>query len=1089
MPLNWQTVTLPLAAGLDTKGDARASDPPKLDICRDVQFDELGGVQTRYPFAAMSNSIFGGGTLSGCRRLAVVNDELCVFTADSMYSWNAQISAWVLRGTHLAVNVTETPRFATTGDQLDGDRAELNGTIVYAWSEGGILFVAASDKATGAVLMSPFSMIAISGRPRLVALNTKIMLFFENIGALTAIALDPANPATALSGGPTVTVAAAAVFNSFYDVVKVDGQDLAIGVYRRDVTTSYSVFTCTPALAVTTSTKARTADGPVAIATTPGGGLQTQVIRHDTGVAVRGDFLTTSSLADLTINQTIVNGAFTAANQIAAAYRSVTTGGAFRCYVYVSSEAPTSGLGTIVQNFVDTAGTIGTATTLMRILGVASRAFDYNGSVYVWFAFAGQSTVATLGPFKTPPFALQNTYFLYRDDGLLVAKCVATRGGGFLPAQGRLPGVTLTSGTTEFSWCATLRRKIQLGTGDVDFAAREPVDVVFAFDSNAARRVDRIGRTLYIAAGEVLQYDGVRLVETGFHIYPWILGIIDAGGGSVATGTYSYKQTYRYLNAQGETERSTTATIASITNTGSSLSILTSTPLTATHKTSVVPAAEFWRTAVAPTSESPFFLVSSQDPAVLTNPNRYVPNSTTATTLPTFNDFLADASITIREANPENGAILESLAPPGASIIIASDTRLFLGGVAGDPDRVWYSRLRGDGEIASFHDGNVVPIPRTGGDITALVFNAETLTVFRSTAIYALLGQGVDNAGGGQNFESRTISVDVGAVSQESVAFTPKGVIFKSRKGWYLLSPSWQVQYIGGQVNAFDADTVYSIDVVETQHHVRILTNGRTLIWDYLVNQWGEWTIADGLHSVIWNGSHVYLTATGPKLQSTTYSSLTYGVDGETAWWKPAGDQQGEATVRWFSVLGEYRSSCLILVRVARDYQYDGAGNAVYYDDTAWLPSPTVVGSALQVKHTPSLQIVQSIKVRITAVALGARATLSTGALSGAVNTSGTNWTAAFNVFDFVSAGKLFKPGLMGNSVTMSLGFQTGTAVLVDVRDHYRYVPSESRWVEDPDNIGVRIVTPAATLTVGALETAIQSGTTLAQLQTADATP
>jgi hypothetical protein len=1086
--INWQTVNLPFATGLNQRSDDRARPIAFLDICKDVQFDEHGGIQTRLPFAALSNDIFGGGTLSNCRRIDWVNGELVVFTIDSVYSWNAQLAKWVLRGTHLAVAVTERVMFTTTGDQLDADRAELSGTIVYTWAEGAAslrrVFVAAIDKATGAVLLTPTTLTGATYLlPRVVALTTKILLFAHDISAnLVCWALDPASPGTAIAGAPTTVLASVA--NSFYDVVKIDSQDKAVGAVRRTTTTSYTIFTVTAGLTVAASTKARTADGPLAVASLPGGGLSTQVIRGN-GTNIQGDFITTATLADVTTGQAVGTAAGTPVNQIAAAYRSVQNGGAFRCYAFWSAqESTTAATWATKFNFVDSAGTIGTQAAFIQHLAPASRAFDHNGSVYLWMAFGGQSTFSGAGDLGFQSFQTQNTYFLYRDDQYLSnAKAVATHGGGLTSTTGHLSGVALTSGSTTYSWCGTERRRLELGgVKHVGFAARAPVDVTFEFDSNRARRVARLGAALYVAGGEIMQYDGVRLVEAGFHIYPWLFGLIDAGGGSMSPGDYAYKMTWRYETAAGELDRSTTATIGSVTVTGSSTSIPVSAPLTATHKTAVVPAVEVWRTAEDPISDSPFFLVSSQDPSALTNPNRYLPNDPTATTLPTFNDFAADATVIALEANPENDGVLENTAPPPAQIIVATDTRLFLGAVANDPDSVWYSRQRAEGEVAGFHETLRVPVPRPGGDMTAIAFHNETLTVFRETAIYAFPGEGFNNFGQGQNFgPKRDISLDVGAVSQESVAVTPLGTIFKSSKGWHMLTPGWSVQYIGGAVSDYDTETVHAVDVLEAQHQVRILTSGRMLVWDYLASrpespmgQWGEWTISDGVHATMWQGTHVYLTATGPKQQQTSYAALTYGMDVERTW-KLEDILQGASRCRKLQFLGEYRSAFLARVRVAYNYKRTG-GVPDYVDDKAWSPSPTVVGGPLQLRHSPKRPICESITVRITAVTSSVLATRATATLAVPVQTSGTNWTATFQA---VGLGEL------GNAVTLRLAFVVGTGS-IDVRDHFAFDPATSSWSPAVGTIGVLVT---GTPTVAQLEAAIVAGTDLATLSSADGTP
>jgi hypothetical protein len=1098
--LDWQVMSIGLGSGLFTKTDKRFSSPPSLDIARDVQFEELGGVQTRLPFSAMANAIFGGGTLANCRRLATVNGELCVFTDTGLYSWNAQLSQWMNRGAHLAVSVAEDPRFSTTGDQIDADRAELNGTIVVAWTEGTQVYAGALDKSTGAVLVSPTAVSTAVGRPRLVAMTTRILLFVDAGGNnFTVRAIDPAAPGTALSGAGS---ALSSAFNGYYDVARVPSQDTVIVGHRRVTTTAYSAVKVTwngTSITTTTQTPGRVCDGPIAVSVDPTG-TNVQIVRAN-GTNIEGDLLAVSGLTDVFTAQPIGSVLGTPVNQIAAAHRSVQNGGAYRCYVFWDSQESSSTCTWLSQsNWVDTANTRGTPGNFVRHLAIASRAFDYNGSVYVWLAFGGATVINATGAFTVPPVALQNSYFLHRDDAFLLAKTIAGSGGGFVASTGRLPGVALTSGTGVFSWCGLQRRRVAMINDGRNFAAREPVDVTFTFDANDARRCVQLGGTLYIAAGEILAYDGVRIVELGHHVYPWVLSVIDAsGGGSVAVGTYAYKATWRYQNAQGEVDRSTTATIAQITVTGNSTSFPSpNAPLTVTHKTAVPPAVEIWRTQVNPTADAPFYLATSNDPTALTNPNRYVPNDPTLASLPTFTDFYSDSTLATKEINPENGGVLEALAPPAAKIVIATDTRLFLAGVAGDPDRIWYSRERNDGEVASFHDSLTIDVPPAGGAITSLWVMDGVLYVGRQYAIYALPGTGFDNTGGGANFgPAQIVSLDVGPVSQEAQCLTPPGLVFFSSKGWYLCDRARTLRYIGGAVNAFDADTVLSVDLLTSRHEVRALTNNRMLVWTYTdavdlvdaqtpggMGQWSERTIADGLDAVLWNGSYVYLTSTGPKQEQTSYSGLSYGIDVETSWIKLR-DLQGYGKVSEIMILGEYRSAHLVRVRVARDYQYDVSGNVVYFDDKAWSPSPTTIGSALQVRHTPSASNgnCEAIKIRITAVAEQTRATLATSsALAPSVSTSGTVWAATW------AAVSSF-PGLMGNSITMTCAFAAGATPSVDVRDHFAYSVSLGRWIEDVDNVGILVTGTNASTTVAALEAAIAAASKLCTLQSADATP
>lgn len=976
--LAWTTLQLPLAAGLQQSTDDRARQPPYLDVALDVQFDEQGGVQTRKPFLAQGASIVGGGTISNARRLVANGDELLLFTDTALYSWNEQLSKWVSKGTHLAVKVDDEAAFVATGDQVDCDRAELSGVIVYVWTTtGGRPYIAALDKETGSVLVSPTQLTGSGGaagdgtRTRVISLATVFHVYWiENTSdKLLCLALDPATLSTSTVAATPTTIDTG--LNAYYDVVKVPGADTAIGAIRLTPTTSYMIFKvpANPASA-TTSTKARTCTNAIAVSCDPTG-TNLEVIRANSTNVV-GDMITISSLADTAqINKAIGTTDTNPATQIAACHRSVADGGNYRCYAFWSStNGSIVGVG-VKYNYVDTAGNLGTQAQMLTNAAVASRAFDYGGRVFVHIVFAGESASfasAAMNVFG----ALQNSYYLYRDDAFLVAKQLMNRAGGFIYRDSILPGVALTAGTTGYSWCGTERRVIPIGVKGKDYEDRGPRDVTITFDSNDARRCVRLGETLYITGGEILQYDGVSLVEVGFHTFPWFMTAGDDGtSGSIPDGTYAFKHTWRYDNAKGDRDRSTTAIAAdAVANTGAPpqrLANASIASLSITHKRTDVehyPALEVWRTAVNPTLDAPFYLVTSKDPADVSGANCYVANDPTAFTLSTFYDELLDADIVAFESDPETGGVLENLAPPPASVIIASDTRLFLAGVSGDPDRVWYSKLRSPGEVAAFHDALTVTIPSEGGDITALGFLNETLIVFRETAIYACAGDGFDNLGGGQNYgPARQLALGCGAVNHESVVATPGGLMFKSNKGWYLLNRGWSAEYIGGAISDYDDETPIAVTLVETQHQVRILTSSRMLVFDYLAQQWAEWTVDDGLHATVWQGTYAYLAATQAMIEvDFADATLDYGLDVETAWIKPA-DLQGGVSVRWIELLGEFMSTDWTHLRVRVAYNY----NDTYVDDK-YCPVTPVADTPFQLRYGPKRPKCEAIKFRFTAI-------------------------------------------------------------------------------------------------------------------------
>lgn len=1088
--LRWQVLNWPFGFGLNQQTDKRARPAPALDIAKDVQVDEQGGLQTRLPYTVMSNNIAGGGTLTNCRRLFVSGDELCVLTKSALYSYDEQLAQWVLKATHLAAKIDESPVFISTGDQVETDRAELSGRIYYAWTDTSKVYVAVVDKATGATWMSPSPVGGTGTRPRLVALTTVVLLFWHAgtdgaPGNIRVYVIDPttANPTTLSTAlaVPTVsgTPLAAASSGSYYDTVKIPGSDSAIFVARRAVNTSYEIAKISNAGAVTASTKARTCTGPIAVSVDPTGATA-QVLRAN-AVAMQGDRITVSSLADAATGQAIGTITGATCTQVAACHRSVQDSGAYRCYVFWDeAESVTFSPSWLSRvNYVDTAGTIGTEAEFVYRLGIASRAFDYDGRVYVWGAFGGQSDFTGANPalFRAQ---LQNSFFLYRDDAFIVAKAAMGRAGGFRAATGHLPGVALVDGTTTYAFCGDERRIIPLGGAEHSgYADRGPRDFRFTFDSDQARRTVRLGRTVFIAAGELLQYDGTGLFELGFHVYPWTFGTFQVAAGNLADGVYTHQASWRWENAVGEQERSTSATAGQVTISGgpNGATVTLFVPLYQTHKTGTgrVPAVEMWRTQVNPVLDAPFYLVTSKDPASTSNPNRYLSNDTTASVLPTFNDEFADSTLTTKEQHPENEGVLESLAPPACSIIAATDTRIFIAGVAGDPDRVWYSRQRAADQLPSFNDLLIADVPQPGGEITAIAVREGALIVWRETACYLLPGYGFTNTGDGQNFgPAQVISSDIGAVNMESVALTDQGHIFKSSKGWYILDRSFSLRYIGGAVVDYDAEEPLAVTVIEAQHQVRVLTANRMLVLDTQSGQWFEWAVLDGLDAVMWKGAHVYLATNGPSKQSTTYTGLTYGMDVETAWIK-LDDLQGAAAVRKVQPIGEWRSAHALRVRIAYNYRVDAFGEPLYVDDKPWVATADDVGDLLQVKHGPKRPRCQSIKVRLTAIAAGAIATNTD--FFPAVPLSVGVWTATLTGYT---------PGTVSIGLVLAGPGETNR---IEIRDHEQW--DGSAWISDPNNCGIKVTgnDTTATVQVGALEFAINDVSNLVTVTSGHATP
>ena len=227
MPMDWQTFTLALAQGTNQKADPRALQPPELALLVDGQFEEVGGIQPRLPYGAMSLGILGGGTITTPRKLAVDGDELLLFDASSVYSWSERDGAWVLRQAYVAPKLDEAARFVSSADQIFADSATLLGVTVTVWVErdsvGDRVYVGAVDSTTGAVLLTP-TMLAVASqqesRPRVVAqASTFLFTWYDSTGpGIFSMNLDPANLAASLAAGMAAPTTRAYAGTGVYDL-------------------------------------------------------------------------------------------------------------------------------------------------------------------------------------------------------------------------------------------------------------------------------------------------------------------------------------------------------------------------------------------------------------------------------------------------------------------------------------------------------------------------------------------------------------------------------------------------------------------------------------------------------------------------------------------------------------------------------------------------------------------------------------------------------------------------------------------------------------------------------------------------------
>lgn len=337
----------------------------------------------------------------------------------------------------------------------------------------------------------------------------------------------------------------------------------------------------------------------------------------------------------------------------------------------------------------------------------------------------------------------------------------------------------------------------------------------------------------------------------------------------------------------------------------------------------------------------------------------------------------------VSEPNPyEFEAIPEK--PPGFRDI-STAAHLVFGISAENPSEVFISKAPRYGRGVEFNPA--FNVYSTVAQFVAVAGMDEKVVLLAEEAVYIIPAQAPSDDGQGTPPDPQLLSTDTGCVNKRSVVGGPFGVIFQGRRGFYLVTRSLDVQYIGGPVeDQIDGEEVYTAVVVAEEQEVRFTTstNNIMLVFHYTTGQWstrrmnafGACTVA-GRYYISKDTASGYAVAAERTESDQDYADATQDAGGtqisndmeiETAWIKLAG-LQGFKRVYKALILGEYRKMgalipAKITVQVAYDY------DETWVDTRVWDSSYQTFGTAtygdpIQLEVRPSKSKCQAIKFRI----------------------------------------------------------------------------------------------------------------------------
>jgi hypothetical protein len=285
-----------------------------------------------------------------------------------------------------------------------------------------------------------------------------------------------------------------------------------------------------------------------------------------------------------------------------------------------------------------------------------------------------------------------------------------------------------------------------------------------------------------------------------------------------------------------------------------------------------------YRTQEDPFTDSPFRRVSSLDPTA-TGDNGYCLNDPTVNTV-TFVDNLTDALLLQRDIDYQTGGEQPNVAQGPARSISGGQDRLFTSGYE-NPNLVQYSKLHFPGTIATNSDVFQIIVDEEGGPVTGHAFLNQTLIIFKESKIYRVDGIGLDNRALGQPYITSIVMTDLGCVDSRSISTYGGGIVFKSKKGYWLLDKNLDVQYCGAQVEAYNGQNCTGSAVLPDRNQIIFLTSDQgptavdservhnTLMYDYLFAQWGTFANNRGSAMTVWRDNLVFCRHDGKIVQET----------------------------------------------------------------------------------------------------------------------------------------------------------------------------------------------------------------------------
>lgn len=954
MPLQKQEIDIQISQGIDTKSDPKKVLPGRLLQLQNGIFSKPGEIRKANGWSAMTKSTVMGTSISSGNSIFSYGNQIVLHDGKSLFVYSESDAKWsnVSEYTHpcgltasgaASVQVTNKALIRYGLAQSHPDMTvHSSGHSVVAWenANAGGVYYSIIDTESGNNILAGYAIPAITvlsdmHSPKVVSVGSYVFILVVNGSSLYAFRVDMSLPALGV-GAPILVASDMPTTAARHFDVSVSGST-AIIAYTKSLNvglvTLTSAGTVTPA-----ATIAGTASGAITVFRHPSEGQCVVAWGESDPALIRFAVYGGTGYSSEIVSPTTI--------QAEACVGISGAGFSNGSIAFVWTLAPANlqlvGQYAIRIRVLQAGGSwLAPTADLRRSVGLAGKVYVEDGQLYI------PSVYDSLW---------QPTIFLLDQSGMPVAKALTDVAAGQpggpsnITLTNTLPEHNQSSGSTVFAWM----EKVTVASSGIKA-------VTFRHGAKMTGAV--LADALHFGRGLMWMYDGVSMVEHGFHVFPEVAAVPNPGGSFI----YNYCTTFAWTDSQGNIHRSapsvqvTQAQPAAIDATANAVH-LTLPTLRLTRKPGNFPGEvagapvqiEVWRTGNGDTTFHRCHAVNQIPP--FNDPNA---------DFVSFIDGMTDIQI---RANPElytSGGVLENYPCNPPQFICQIRNRL-LAIDETNPLVIWYSQEVAPGSPVEFSgpgSGTLTFNLESKGGATGLASLDDKIIVFRENSLSWIQGSGPAPTGVGSDFLEIPVPADAGCVDPGSIMVGGPGCMFKSNKGFHLLDRQMSTQYVGADVEAFNGQTVTSSAVLpKTNWAIFTLGNGTSLLFDYFLNQWSTLPAMSAVDSCIYKGRLAFLADDGTVYKETdgqfTANGSFMGLMAETSWLK-MGSLSGLQRIYRLLVLGEWRSPHSLRVELFTDYDDSAPVQTVTFDSASPL-----VPYILRVQ--PCVQQCTALKVRLT---------------------------------------------------------------------------------------------------------------------------